>query len=100
VVTHIEPRNRHGAALTHSHNALQLRDKAVTIAEELYQQANWHDATIRLTLGGYALTMHCHLPASISVEEAHTIAEQVETRIRADMPSIQRVTIHTEPEGE
>lgn len=98
VITHIEPQNRHGAALTHSHGALALRDQAVEIATTLYPIADWHDATIRLALGGYALTMHCTLPGEVSLEEAHAIAEQVETRIRADMPLIQRVTIHTEPD--
>lgn len=98
VVTHIEPQNRHGAALTHTHNALSIRDEALAIAVQLYPSANWHDATIRLALGGYALAVHCTLPGTVSVEEAHQIAEQVETRIRVDIPLIQRVTIHTEPE--
>jgi divalent metal cation (Fe/Co/Zn/Cd) transporter len=41
--------------------------------------------------------MHCHLPGTVSVEEAHVIAEHVETSIRTQLPQIQRVTIHTEP---
>jgi cation diffusion facilitator family transporter len=100
VVTHIEPASGHGAPLSHSHTALKLRDDAMAMARELYPDADWHDGLIRLALGGYALTMHCHLPGNISVEEAHNIAEQVETRIRADLPQIQRVTIHTEPRGD
>jgi divalent metal cation (Fe/Co/Zn/Cd) transporter len=52
---------------------------------------------VRLALGGYALMMHCHLPASVSVEDAHRIAEHVETSIRSELPLVQRVTIHTEP---
>ena len=99
VVTHIEPASGQGAPLSHSHSALKLRDEAMTIARKLYPDADWHEGLIRLALGGYALTMHCHLPGTISVEEAHQIAEQVETRIRADLPQIQRVTIHTEPQG-
>jgi len=99
VVTHIEPASGHGAPLSHSHAALKLRDDAMAIAREMYPDANWHDGQIRLALGGYALTMHCHLPGNISVEEAHHIAEHVETRIRSDLPQIQRVTIHTEPKG-
>lgn len=98
VITHIEPQNRQGAALTHSHNALAIRDQALEIARSLYANAHWHEGTIRLAEGGYALTVHCQLPGSVSLEEAHSIAEQVETRIRADMPIIQRVTIHTEPD--
>lgn len=99
VLTHIEPANAHGAPLTQTQAALALRDQAVAIANVLYPDANWHRAAIRLALGGYALTMHCHLPPLVSVEEAHTIAEHVETRIRSELPLVQRVTIHTEPQS-
>lgn len=98
ILTHIEPTDAHGAPLSQSGVALQLRDDALTVANTLYPDANWHESAIRLALGGYALTMHCHLPGSISVEEAHHISEQVETKIRASFPQIQRVTIHTEPQ--
>ncbi len=97
VVTHIEPESGYGAPLAHTGSALQLRDEALSIAERLHGDADWHDAAIRMALGGYALSIHCALPGEISVEEAHYIAEEVETAIRAAVPQIQRVTIHTEP---
>jgi len=97
VLTHIEPANERGAPLTQTQAALELRDLALTVANELYPDARWSSATIRLAFGGYALTMRCQLPASTSVEEAHAIAEHVETAIRNQLPQFQRVTIHTEP---
>ncbi len=97
VLTHIEPANQLGAPVTQTQAAIELRDRALEIAHRLYPTADWHHATIRLAPGGYALTMHCHLPASVSVEEAHTIAEHVETTIRNELSLVQRVTIHTEP---
>lgn len=97
IITHIEPANEQGAPLMHTQAALDLRDQALEIARRLYPNANWHSPTVRLALGGYAMTMHCNLPASVSVEEAHTIAEHVETMIRTELPPVQRITIHTEP---
>jgi divalent metal cation (Fe/Co/Zn/Cd) transporter len=97
VLTHIEPGSEPGAPLTQTQAALALRNQALGVANDLYPNANWHHATVRLALGGYALTMHCALPASVSVEEAHAIAEHVETTVRTRLPPIQRVTIHTEP---
>jgi cation diffusion facilitator family transporter len=97
VLTHIEPASAHGAPLTQTQVALDLRDQALDCANRLYPDANWHHVSVRLALGGYALTMHCHLPAACSVEEAHAIAEHVETCIRNELPQVQRVTIHTEP---
>jgi cation diffusion facilitator family transporter len=100
VLTHIEPADAHGAPVTQSQAALELRDQALAIANQLYPDADWHHVTVRLALGGYALMMHCHLPALVSVEDAHAIAEHVETSIRNALPLVQRVTIHTEPRPE
>lgn len=97
VLTHIEPINEHSSPTTQTQIALELRDKALEIANRLYPDAHWHHAMVRLALGGYALMMHCYLPDSVSVEDAHATAEHVETCIRNELALIQRVTIHTEP---
>lgn len=98
VLTHIEPASKDQGAVMTTVRAIEQREQALRIAAELYPQAQWHNATIRPVLGGYALTLHCMLPGSVSVQEAHAIAEHVETQIRAVLPQVQRVTIHTEPE--
>ncbi|MBI5958173.1 MAG: cation diffusion facilitator family transporter [Chloroflexi bacterium] len=100
VLSHIEPINEHSAPTTQTQIALELRDQALAIANRLYPDAQWHHAMVRLALGGYALMMHCYLPASVSVEDAHATAEHVETCIRNEVALIQRVTIHTEPPHE
>jgi len=97
VLTHIEPASPQGAPIVQTQAALELRDLAMAVAQDLYPDADWHKPTIRLALGGYAMTMHCHLAGTCSVEEAHGIAEHVDTAIRSFIPQIQRVTIHTEP---
>jgi divalent metal cation (Fe/Co/Zn/Cd) transporter len=66
----------------------------------MYPDHLWHDLDIRLEAdGGYALSMHCHVPEDMRIEDAHHIAETVETRLRATFPALHRVTIHTEPPG-
>jgi cation diffusion facilitator family transporter len=97
VITHIEPVSGQPGAVMQTARAVSQRDQALAIAEGLYPDAHWHDATIRPVMGGYAMTIHCWLPGNSSVQEAHAIAEHVETQIRAALPQIQRVTIHTEP---
>lgn len=100
VITHIEPASGQAGAVMQTARAVAQRDRALHIAEALYPDAHWHDATIRPVLGGYAMTIHCWLPGTVSVQEAHAIAEHVETQIRAALPQVQRVTIHTEPPEE
>ncbi len=98
VLTHIEPTNAHGP-LAHmdAAEARALQERALAVAQELYPEVGWHHVGIRPTLGGYVVTMHCHLPPQTRVEEAHAVAERVETAIRSAHPQIRRVTIHTEP---
>ncbi len=97
VITHIEPTEGSSGTAFHSTGALGQRESALKVARSLFPDANWHNPTIRPVHGGYALSLECTLPGETSVREAHRIAEQVETAIRANLPHIQRVTIHTEP---
>lgn len=97
VLTHIEPADAHGAPLVLTEAALELRDQAFQRAQDLFPHAEWANPTLRLALGGYALTILCRLPGDVGVDEAHQVAERVESTLRAEMPQLQRVTIHTEP---
>jgi divalent metal cation (Fe/Co/Zn/Cd) transporter len=75
-----------------------LARKALKLAENLYPAGAWHDSAIHVEPdGGYALSMHCYVASDMPLEEAHQIAENVEAQIRAALPSIHRLTIHTEP---
>jgi divalent metal cation (Fe/Co/Zn/Cd) transporter len=98
VVTHIEPAHTHADSQLYSSNAHGLAREAIGVARELYPANHWHDLGIRLEAdGGYAISVHCHVDHDMAVEEAHRLAEVVETHIRARFPAIHRVTIHTEP---
>lgn len=97
VITHIEPASRQADVVLHSGHAALLREQALQIARSAHPEAHWSDANVRTVAGGYAVMLRCALSGEMSVQEAHAIAEQVEMRIRSEMPLVQRVTIHTEP---
>ncbi|MCZ7546577.1 MAG: hypothetical protein M5R40_25005 [Anaerolineae bacterium] len=70
------------------------------MARRLFPDKDWHDFNMRVEAdGGYALSMHCHVDPDTPLEEAHRLAEIVETQMRAAFPQLHRVTIHTEPTG-
>lgn len=101
IVTHIEPEHPHEEVAVHDEYMRRLAYEALLLAGAEQPNANWHDASIRReTDGGYALSMHCTLPDEMPLENAHRLAERVETRLRAALPALHRVTIHTEPPGE
>ncbi|MCC6905581.1 MAG: cation diffusion facilitator family transporter [Anaerolineae bacterium] len=98
VVTHIEPAHNTDERPYLLDSAHYLADSALEIAERLCPENDWHDVAIYLEPdGGFALTLHCALDGQVPVDEAHRMAEQVEVQIRAAMPDLHRVTIHTEP---
>jgi len=98
IVTHIEPAHPPDDVGEDDGRARALAAQALHIARNLYPKNHWHDLDIRAESdGGYAISMHCNVPGDMSLEDAHRLAEQVETEVRADVPAIHRVTIHTEP---
>lgn len=100
VVTHIEPAHTHEHAPSQDEDAHQLAARALQLAQGLHPDNNWHDLEIRLEPDrGYALSMHCSVPPDMPLEDAHRLAENVETEVRAALPQVHRLTIHTEPRG-
>lgn len=97
VVTHLEPASTGERTTARDRSAQDIHDRALACAYELFPDANWHDVRVVQDGDDYALALHCHLPGEVTLEEAHAIAEQVETRIRSKLPQVTRVTIHTEP---
>ncbi len=94
VLTHIEPALGEARALDDAGTVAE----ALALLNELDPQARWHQARLSRLEEGCALSIHAALPADLTVEQAHDRAEAAETLIRAKMPRIRRVTIHTEPE--
>src|SRR5574341_256866 len=98
IVTHIEPASPREEIRQINGDARALGRKILQIVRDMYPDHRWHDLNIRIEAdGGYALSMHCHVPEDMRIEDAHHIAEAVETRLRAMLPVLHRVTIHTEP---
>jgi cation diffusion facilitator family transporter len=97
VITHIEPALTDAAGTLAPDQVESLKRKALSLLEDEYPAADWHHLNVYPSNGGFSLTMHVALPAQITVEAAHHIAESAETMLRAQMPQFERVTIHTEP---
>ncbi len=47
--------------------------------------------------GRVFVSLHGTVSPSLSVLEAHDLAEQVETRLKARLPEVTHVVVHTEP---
>jgi cation diffusion facilitator family transporter len=91
VVVHVEPEEAAGA----------VRERAHAAALSVPRVREVHNVTaVALATGGTELSLHLKLPAELSLEEAHAIAEQVEQAIRDEVPEVVSVQTHLEPLAE
>lgn len=99
VLTHIEPAQvqvveDNGIA---QKQRIALENAALSLLRQRYPQVNWHHIRLYDHEGDTILTLHAGLEPDVTLEAAHAMAEDAETLLRAQIPHLQRVTIHTEP---
>ena len=101
VVSHIEPAQDKYTAQDNTQSlrrSAAIEAQADTLLNERYPEVGWHNLAARsVNSHGFALNLHATLPAQMSVEDAHEMAEAAETLLRGSIPELARVTIHTEP---
>lgn len=99
VITHIEPARSEQSAPSHGRAAqvARIERAALRLLHEHYPAVDWHAVRVRPDHQGFNLSMHATLPPQMTIESAHHIAESAEALLRADLPQLDRVTIHTEP---
>ncbi len=98
VITHIEPALQATPIPAQgSPQTQQVEARVRDLLHHHYPNSGWHHLYVHPLERGYATSMHLTLSPDLSVEAAHHIAEQMELQIRSAIPSVERVTIHTEP---
>jgi cation diffusion facilitator family transporter len=90
VVVHVEPGEPVGA----------VRERAHAAALGVPRVREVHNVVAVALEAGTELSLHLKLPADLSLEEAHSIAEEVELAIRREVPEVVSVQTHLEPLSE
>ncbi|MFL5959269.1 MAG: cation diffusion facilitator family transporter [Gaiellaceae bacterium] len=91
VVVHVEPM---GAA------DADLRERAHAAALNVPRVREVHNVSVLALDRGTELSLHLKLPGELSLEEAHSIGEEVERAIGRAVPEVSSVRTHLEPLGE
>jgi cation diffusion facilitator family transporter len=91
VVVHVEPQPASEA---------ELRERAHTAALHVPRVREIHNVNVVRVDGRTEISLHLKLPGSLSLEEAHAVAEEVERAILAALPEVDRVETHLEPLAE
>ena len=85
---HIEPSEK-------EHRMEHLVEKLATV--EGVREV--HDVATVYASGKLYITLHTYVDPKLSVEEAHEIAEKIESRMHAAIRQLENVTVHVEPHG-
>ena len=88
VVVHVEPQSGSEAA---------LRERVQAAALQVSQVREIHNVNVIDVDGRREISLHLKLPGSLSLDEAHGVAERVEETILQALPEVATVRTHLEP---
>jgi divalent metal cation (Fe/Co/Zn/Cd) transporter len=98
VVTHIEPT---GDALIRKEASSADEELVRGVLRDLERENGLgcepHDITVRRVGGELQVTFHCTVASGLSITEAHTLTERIESQLRSHVSNLGRVVIHVEP---
>jgi cation diffusion facilitator family transporter len=90
VVVHVEPKEDEAA----------IRDRAHAAALGVPSVREVHNVSVMDVGGKTEVSLHLKLPGEMTLEEAHEVANEVESAIAAAVPEVDSVQTHIEPLGE
>jgi divalent metal cation (Fe/Co/Zn/Cd) transporter len=86
VVVHVEPGTE-----------AALRDTVLAAALSVPRVREVHNVRIVTVDGGLEVGLHIKLPGDLSLQEAHSVASEVEAAISRELPAVVAVQTHLEP---
>ncbi len=100
VYVHMESRGMglgEGEDVTSREGELVRRIKGV--ADASAGVGSCHDVLVRRLGGKQSVSLHCRFDREMSIVEAHDITTRIEARLKEEIPELDRVLVHAEPEN-
>jgi len=96
---HIEPRGEESAVGTplDAAEAQGYVERIRKIGQDIEGTGGCHDIELHRINGKLYLSFHLLIQAETPIADVHSIAEEMENRLRREFPELGRVVIHTEP---
>jgi len=98
VTTHLEPKGQLVQGPQLEEEGKQIVRQVEKIIAGFENIGSCHHLEAYPNAGKWTMSMHCRVPGKLSLAEAHRISSEVEEKLRADIPALDRIIIHTEPE--
>lgn len=100
VYVHMESRGMglgEGEDVTNREGDLVQRIKRV--ADAMAGLGSCHNVLVRQLGDKRSVSLHCHFDQGMSIVEAHDITTRIEARLKNEIPDLDRVLVHAEPEN-
>lgn len=100
VYVHMESRGTglgEGVDVTAKEGDLVRRIKG--IANATAGQGSCHNVLVRRHGEKCSVSLHCHFDEQMSIVEAHDITTRIEAKLKEEIPDLDRVLVHAEPEN-
>ena len=97
LITHIEPLGRPMSAEHSAEEEARVRQTVEAVLLQVVGDGKGHDISLRRLGGGWSVSMHLDLPPALNLAEAHRVTTRIEGELRARIPHLEQVTVHTEP---
>ena len=100
VNTHIESRGTGiGSGLDVTAEEGPLVERVRQITDSVVGRACCHNILIRRQGDWFAVSLHCGFERNLPVIEAHRLSSRIEEALKKEIPAIEQVLVHTEPEA-
>jgi len=100
VNTHIESRGTGvGTGLDVTAEEGPLIERVRKIADAVAGRACCHNILIRRQGDWFAVSLHCGFERNLPIIEAHQLSSRIEEALKKEIPAIEQVLVHTEPEA-
>ena len=100
VNTHIESRGTGiGSGLDVTAEEGPLVERVKQITDSVVGRACCHNILIRRQGDWLAVSLHCGFERNLPVIEAHRLSSRIEEILKKEIPAIEQVLVHTEPEA-
>jgi len=100
VNTHIESRGTGvGSGLDVTAEEGALVERVRKIADSVAGRTCCHNILIRRQGDWFAVSLHCGFERNLPVIEAHRLSSRIEEALKKEIPAIEQVLVHTEPEA-
>jgi cation diffusion facilitator family transporter len=99
--THIESRGTGiGGDRDVTAEETRLVDTIRILTDDLVGGSSCHEVAVRRQGSKYLVSMHCTFDKTLSIVQVHELSSRIEERLKAEIPALDRVLVHAEPDTE